>query len=742
MSSARRLATTLVVIALLSCAGAGAASASTLDVCASGCAYGTVQAAVTAAGPGDTVAIAAGSYAGNVTIDTPNLRLVGAGASSTTLTAASGTRIVVGDGADGLTVEGLTVVASGAIAFQANFDTDDVTVRDVVIDGATSGFDFNAPNTVSADRWTLDGVTIRHAGVGVRFATRAVVIDMEIDGGRFEDNGSAINGATSTSGLGVVDGFHMYGTVVVVPGATSNKGLYFEALRNAVIEDVDVSGTALPGYPYNSGIEVNEKYAAYANITLRRVNVHGAFTDQPAANAQGISIKARNDAPSYNTVPASLTNVRILDSTVSGNQIGVAVGNDVRDVAIHRSRIVGNSGLGLLDFRDAGTGSLDASDNWWGCNAGPVVHPGVLSTLPGPAGGCDAVGTEQPANGDVLSPRLQLTATAAAGTIAAGGQAVAVDAGLTRNSAGATVTPAPAFPAPPTLTFTTSLGTLGTLSAPLVDGGASTVLTSGSDGGTATVTAALDGASASVDVAVVPAAVEPPPAPPAEPEVTVPEPPAPEAPPVVDPPAPPAIVAPPKPSAKQLEQIADAAADLAGTADVVVTKAFDLGDGVVVTVAKSSTQTAIAVQGSTVVFAPGALTGATARSLFFFSAPTVDQTITLNQLLEFANGSARRSVGSGASTAAAKKRVRVTLPKQTIRLKKGQTKPSKISLPAAARAELRQGRAVTLSVTVHVKDALGNASTGTRTYTIKAAKGKAAKAKPKATGKRRPAFAG
>ena len=44
------------------------ARAATITVCASGCDYTTIQAAVDAAATGDTISVAAGTYTGNVTI--------------------------------------------------------------------------------------------------------------------------------------------------------------------------------------------------------------------------------------------------------------------------------------------------------------------------------------------------------------------------------------------------------------------------------------------------------------------------------------------------------------------------------------------------------------------------------------------------------------------------------------------------------------------------------------------------
>src|SRR5262249_7202573 len=58
------------------------ASAATLTVCPSGCAFSQIAPALAAANNGDTIAIAAGTYNGGFTID-KGVKLVGAGASKT-----------------------------------------------------------------------------------------------------------------------------------------------------------------------------------------------------------------------------------------------------------------------------------------------------------------------------------------------------------------------------------------------------------------------------------------------------------------------------------------------------------------------------------------------------------------------------------------------------------------------------------------------------------------------------------
>jgi hypothetical protein len=77
-----RLALLIPAMAALLLLAAGQASAATLNVCPSGCAYTQLAPALAAADDGDTIRIGPGTYDGGVTIDV-SVKLVGAGAGRT-----------------------------------------------------------------------------------------------------------------------------------------------------------------------------------------------------------------------------------------------------------------------------------------------------------------------------------------------------------------------------------------------------------------------------------------------------------------------------------------------------------------------------------------------------------------------------------------------------------------------------------------------------------------------------------
>ena len=155
-----------------------------------------------------------------------------------------------------------------------------------------------------------------------------------------------------------------------------------------------------------------------------------------------------------------------------------------------RNRIVGNT----AGVNNTASGSVDARNNWWGCNAGPGTT------------GCDTTA------GTVDSdPRLVLGVSASPTTIETGGKTSSIAASVRRNSAG-DLQPSPFFAAIPTA-FTASLGTIAPVAGSLSDGLAPATLTSGSQTGTSTVGAKIDNQTSTANVAFVEPTVDPGPGP-------------------------------------------------------------------------------------------------------------------------------------------------------------------------------------------------------------------------------------
>lgn len=136
---------------------------------------------------------------------------------------------------------------------------------------------------------------------------------------------------------------------------------------------------------------------------------------------------------------------------------------------------------------DGYTGTLDATNNWWGCNAGP-----------GNAG-CDTV------SGTVnVNPWLVLNVSASPTSIPSGGSST-ITADLTKNSASQNTAGSGHIPDGTPIQFATDLGSLTITNTTLTNGLATTSLMATSNAGTVTahVSGTVDNQTSTANVDVV-----------------------------------------------------------------------------------------------------------------------------------------------------------------------------------------------------------------------------------------------
>lgn len=181
---------------LLGIALTGVAHAATLEVPGT---YETVQAAVDASDPGDTVAVGAGVFSGSVVLPHP-LTIEGAGQGSTSLTHT--VAIIQADGAD-LTLRSLTLDGGGGRLIQAQDGA--LTLEDVTLTGGTDpergGGIEQIGGSLALTRATLDG-NRSSDGFGGQVYVRGVEVTIEdstLTGGRAERGGALFaNGGSLT----------------------------------------------------------------------------------------------------------------------------------------------------------------------------------------------------------------------------------------------------------------------------------------------------------------------------------------------------------------------------------------------------------------------------------------------------------------------------------------------------------------------------------------------------------------
>lgn len=269
-------------------AGYAAPGAKPPTVCAEGCAYTSIQAAVDAAAPGATITIGRGVFAGGITID-KDLTLIGAGAKKTVVAGpADGTVIEAVSGDIGL--QRLTITG-GATGVGLSFFPR-VTVEDSIISGnewGTRGFggaltvrrtlvtgnDVAGVGPIFSGSATVEDSTIARNGAGIMSDSRMTVVVRDsriLDntnsgilmlGGTLEVYGSTIRGNTGLRGGGIALWVGRAGATATVVDTTIRHntatevggGIYIDILSNLTLQGSKVfRNTAQAGGGiYNTG---------------------------------------------------------------------------------------------------------------------------------------------------------------------------------------------------------------------------------------------------------------------------------------------------------------------------------------------------------------------------------------------------------------------------------------------------------------------------------------------------------
>jgi hypothetical protein len=268
-----------------------------------------------------------------------------------------------------------------------------------------------------------------------------------------------------------------------------------------VAGDVSIDANSFTGHK-SASIRFDPTRATDVSITGNTINgdakmdlanVHSATVSGntiSGTSGTGILLSGGNVdvALTGNSISGSSASGVGVTNTVGSNQAISVLGNDLSDntgdgIAIdsssvtgtlvaHLNRIVANGADGLLN---ASGQTVDAENNWWGCNSGPNTA------------GCEA--SSGPAD---FNPWLVFGVTAERGRILTGGDTNRISAGFGFNSDAQAVN-ASDFPATAVTFPTASFGTVSPTSTTTSGGVAQTLFTAGSTPGTGSVTGNADG---------------------------------------------------------------------------------------------------------------------------------------------------------------------------------------------------------------------------------------------------------
>lgn len=171
------------------------------DVCASGCQFSSVQAAVDAASPGATILICAGTYLGSVAVN-KDLTLVGAGdgadpASNTILDAQGNSRVLTTSGESTVTLQGLRLTGGDAVDGGGVYNGSDLTMTDCTVTGNTATR-YGVGIYSGGDRLTMTGCAVTsnfgagHGGGIYSVSPLVTMTDCEVSGNETTRNAGGI----------------------------------------------------------------------------------------------------------------------------------------------------------------------------------------------------------------------------------------------------------------------------------------------------------------------------------------------------------------------------------------------------------------------------------------------------------------------------------------------------------------------------------------------------------------------
>jgi nitrous oxidase accessory protein NosD len=444
----------------------------------------TIQHAVDETAAGDTVDLAAGTYVEQVTIGKP-LTLRGPNAGVDPNTEPRGAEAIVDGGggiairpdAEGITIDGLTVSTSdaGEPIYTGVSDIDGLTIaNDIVGSGVRAITIETAGEGISIEHNLIEG-----KGYGVILAEGAYR-DLAVEDNVFA--GPLDYYAMFNAG-GSFEGFELRGNTV---GEASNiGGSVIGGTVSGNVFDVDSPGSIGLQIDLHESVLTGNAFEGHG--TTACLQLFGSQYGLDPSTDATVTENSFHDCDAF-AIQLSPDMERI---AIAGNTIVRAYdGVDTRDITswdpsgaeirIFANRIVNSAHMGVANTVG---GTLDARGNWWGCNAGPTTD------------GSSACDTISP--GVDASSWLLLTAAAEPTSVLVGHSST-IGARIDSDSAGV-----PSLPAPDgtPVSFSTDVGMLSTVGAPLAAGSASTVLNSDTSG-QATVGVTVDRETVSVPVRV------------------------------------------------------------------------------------------------------------------------------------------------------------------------------------------------------------------------------------------------
>ncbi len=470
----------------------------------------TIQHAIDEASTGDSVNVAPGIYAEDLTVDKPlTLRSQGGVPMywyepETRIDGGAGTAITVEGNA--VEIAGFEVSTAGTVPaiLASGASVDDLRIKEDVISGGSAGVYLEA----GGKKDTMGYDVIEGTGDGIRLSG-AEYSSLAIKWNRFA--APIDEYAVLADSGGTIEGFRLEGNEMPAPtrvaarvseAPNEESEFYGNTFESTVGPQLAVDAAQLrvfdnrfEGHGSAGCLQILGNEGGLVPSEHILVSLHNEFVD---CDPYGIELGPEVD------------DITVYGSDFPGSYDGIVASGDspwdvTGHVLIQTNRFVGTTHLGV---DNEASGTLDAEQNWWGCNAGPG------------AAGCDGVSNGvNTANNAVLTglvgplkPETGIEELPTGNSITLNpGEKAEVAALLLANGLGIN-NGIPTEKTP--IGFSSTLGTLSPTSNTLSNGWTKSVFTAGGTPGHGSIVLSLDNARTLVPVTITGETTESPPPPP------------------------------------------------------------------------------------------------------------------------------------------------------------------------------------------------------------------------------------